>query len=347
MAFNWQRSIDIKVAASSRKQATIGTALTDALIDEAMRMLEATVPIESREFRSDRNWIKGDEDAATLDVRRKDIRWSPSFDANSWNLAWALAFLLGKVASVVTDTSAFTHTIERTAPPTDQPILPVTTISVKDTADLNAKYVDLVLQSLTISGANNAAGLGLATQWIGSGVTAAAVASYPALVSPEVGPLFNSDMKISLGTEGSPTEISERIQEWSIQGTNNFLEGLAYYPGSGQVRARFPHGSRDFTITLGVFAKDVDDILTLFQGSTSKELKFVCEGGLAGATTANHKFQMRFPAVRFTAVEKGDDSGFRLHRISIAPEGIFKGATLVKPYEVQIVNKEATYLATS
>jgi len=347
MPFNWQRSIDIKVAASSRKQITIGTALTDGLLDEAFRMLEATIPIESREFRSDRGWIKGDEDAATLDVRRKSIAWSPSFDANSWNLAWALAFLLGKVATVTTDTTAFTHTIERTAPPTDQPILPVTTVSVKDTADLNAKYVDLVLRSLTISGANNAAGMGLSTEWIGSGVTAAAIASYPALVSPEVGPLFNSDMKIFLGTEGSPVEISERIQEWSIAGTNNFLDQLAYYPGSGQVRARFPHGSRDFNITLGVFAKDVDDIIALFQGSTSKELKFKCEGALAGAATALHTLQARFPAVRFTSVEKGDDSGFRLHRISIAPEGIFKGATLIKPYEFQVVNKEATYLATS
>jgi len=347
MAFNWQRDVDIKVAGSSRKQTTIGTALADGLLDEALRMVEATVPTETRQFRSDKGWIKGDEFAATLDVMRKDVRWSPSFESSSWTLAWAWAFLLAKISTVTTDTTAFTHTITCTEPPTDQPLLPVTTISVKSTADLNAKYADLVMKSLTMSGGNNAATLGLATEWIGSGVTAAAVASYPALVSPEVGPLFNSNMTISLGTEGSPVAISERIQEWQIQASNNFHEDLAYYPGSGQVRARFPHGPRDVTITLGVFAKDVDDIVTLFDGTTSKEIKLKCEGALAGAATALHTFQARFPATRITAVDRSGDTGFRLHRITIGPEGVFRGATLTKPIEVQVINKDATYLATS
>jgi len=181
---------------------------------------------------------------------------------------------------------------------------------------------------------------------IGSGFEAAGVATYPTLASPEVGPLFNRDMKIYLGTEGSPTEISDRIQEWSIALTNNFKEDLAYYPGSGLFRARFPHGSREATVTLGMFAKDVDDIRTLFDGTTSKEIKFLCAGALAGATQF-HTFQARFPATRIVVLDPDSADEFRLWRLHVPPEGIFRGGTLTEPFEFKIINKEATFLATS
>jgi hypothetical protein len=354
MAFNWQRDIDINVAASSRKQGTIGTAHADGLLDEALRLVGPTIPVLSKEFRSDKGYIKGLEWAGDLTDRRHDLRWSPSFDSSSWLLAWAYAFLLGDVTTsqpdIPNDPNAYLHVIIPTRPPTDQPILPVTTVSVQHLADVNQKFADLVAASVTLPGGNNSAALGLAVEWIGSGVVAAGHASYPALTIPELGLLFNSDMVISLGTEGSPVDISERIQEWSITITNNFKPDLAYYPGSGKFRGRFPHGARDATVQLGVFAKDVDDIKTLFDGTATKEIKFLCLGDLTtgGTTQANsHQIQLRFPATRIVTLEPDSGDEFRLWRLNVPPEGVFLGSTLTEPFEIRVINEEPTFLATS
>ncbi len=351
MAFEFQRVRDRKLALSSRKQTANGTALADALIDEAARQTDTAARAITKEFRSDLDQIKGDEFASDLQERRRDLRFTLAADLNSWLAAFAAAFSLGKVTTtqpdVINDPNAYQHIIIPTAPPGDSVLLPVTTLSQRISADLNDKLVDMVVRSMTLSGANNSAALGLSIEMIGSGITAAGVASYPALASPEIGLLFNSNMVISLGPEGAPVDISERIQDWSVTLTNNFDENLAYFPGSGLFRGRFPHGDRRLNASLGVFIKDVDDIKTLFDGTDKKELKFKVEGLITtGGTAIKHSLELRLPATRMTALEPADDSGFGLWRIEIGPEGVMRGATLTEPFQFTIINEEPTFLAT-
>ena len=352
MAFELQRIRDRKLALSSRKQTANGTALADALIDERGRQTDTAARAITKEFRSDLDQIKGDEFASDLQERRRDLRFTLAADLNSWLAAFAAAFALGKVTTtqpdVINDANAYQHIIIPTTPPGDSVLLPVTTLSQQVSADINEKLVDMVVRSMTLSGANNSAALGLSIEMIGSGIIAAGVASYPALPSPEIGLLFNSDMVISLGPEGAPVDISERIQDWSVTLTNNFDENLAYFPGSGLFRGRFPHGDRRLNASLGVFIKDVDDIKTLFDGTDKKELKFKVEGLITtGGTAIKHSLELRLPAIRMTAVEPADDSGFGLWRIEIGPEGVMRGAVLTEPFQFTIINEEATFLATT
>lgn len=351
MAFEFQRIRDRKLAFSSRKQTANGTALADALLDELVRQTDTAARAITKEFRSDLDQIKGDEFASDLQERRRDLRLTLAADLNSWLAAFAAVFCLGKVTTsqpdVANDPNAYEHIIIPTTPPGDSVLLPVTTLSQQISADINEKLVDMVVRSMTLSGANNSAALGLSIEMIGSGIIAAGVASYPALPSPEIGLLFNSDMVISLGPEGSPVDISERIQDWSVTLTNNFDENLSYFPGSGLFRGRFPHGDRRLNASLGVFIKDVDDIKTLFDGTDKKELKFKVEGQLTtGGVAIKHSLELRLPAIRMTGLEPADDSGFGLWRIEIGPEGVMRGASLTEPFQFKIINEEATFLAT-
>lgn len=352
MPFEPQRTRDIKLALSSRKQMTFGTALGDALIDERARPTNAEVTQVLKSFRSDIDHIKGDEFAADLQELVRDARRTFAFDLSSWLAAYAAAFGMGKVTSVQPDDvgapTAWEHTIVFSDPAVSKQV-PITTYSeqISTAANLNRKIADAAVNSFNVAGriGPDAGPMALSIEAIASGIEAAGLATYPALASPEPGLLFNRDVDILLGTEGSPTSIKDRVVEWSVGVGQNLLADQGYFAGSGKFRGRLWHGRRDVNVSLVLFIDGSSDFKDKFDGETKEELKITVTGALIAAAV-NHQMTIRLPAIRLPNLAYAEEVGMMTYRIDIGPEGVFRGATLTEPIEFKIINEEASFLGT-
>lgn len=345
-----QRLRDIALALSPDKQTTFGTALADVNIDKRPPRQGAELARIARTFHSDiDDFNRGSEFASKLEEKSRQISLATAFDLNTLMAAIIAGFGMGKVVTtqpdVINDPNGYQHVFTFSTPSVSK-IVPVTTIGQESTDDLKTKLVDMACGDFTISGRSGAdAGpLSLAANWLGSGREAAGIASMPAVIA--VQQLHNRDLDILIGTEGSPVSIQERIVEWSLNVTQNLV--VQYQPGSGLFAGAIFHGDRRVTFSLGVHAKDVDDIKTLFDGTDPKEVQVKVEGPITtGGVAVKHTLDVRLPATRITGLEEGNENNFMLWRIEIGAEGIFKGSTLTEPLQITVINEEPTHLVAA
>ncbi len=353
MAFQPQRTHDIVVVASPKKQTAFGTAIVDALMTLRMRPKNADIAKMTKLYRSDLDHIKGDEFATAIEELSRSLSRSLVMDANSNNIGWALAFAMGNVVTiqpdVINDANAWEHTITFQAQ-TGGKDAQVTTIHEDATADISQKLVDMALAELTLSGGNgpDAGPLELTTNWLGSGVTATGVVAPPALTA-EKALLFARDVVFSLGTEGSPVDISEQVREWSLSITQNLDEDGGYFLGSGNTRGRLWYGQRRVSFSFVVHMKETDNIKTLFDGVTKQEIKIEIDTGVltTGGTAENHTIELRLPAIVIPTLDDADEVGMKTWRIEITPEAVMKGGTLTEVLQAIITNEEIDYLQTA
>ena len=353
MAFQPQRVQDIVVVMSPKKQLTYGTGLADGLLTTRVRPTNSDAAKVTRIHRSDVDHIKGDEFATAVDELSRSLTRNLVMDANSDNVGIALAFAMGGVVTIqpdaINDANAYEHTMTFQAASGGKDA-EVTTIHEDITADISQKLVDMAVSDLTLRGVSgpDAGPLVLNTNWLGSGVTEAGMAAAPAL-APELALYFSRDVVFSLGTEGSPTDISEQILEWELGISQSLDNDGGYHLGSGQVKGRTWYGPRRVTFSFVVHMKETDNIQTLFDGVTNQEIKIAIDTGVltTAGTAINHLLEIRLPQIIIPTLDDAEEIGMKTWRVEVGFESVMRGQTLTEPLQVVVTNEEVDYLQDS
>ncbi|MBI4462677.1 MAG: hypothetical protein HY653_07220 [Acidobacteria bacterium] len=346
--FEPQRAFDVTWVFSTKKETTYGTALADANLLKRVVLPAVEVGKISKSFRSDLDGFgKGHEFSTELEELTRDLRRSTSFDASSLTSAWVCAFGMGKVTTTqpnpAGNPTAYDHKFTF-ADPLVSKHAPTTTVYEEFTADLKRRLVSLACNEFSLSGRGRDP-VELAAAWIGSGATSdgALAGGLPALTPQSF--LLGPDADILLGPQGAPVSIKDRVLDWSVSVTQNLEADLGYFPGSAKFRGRLWYGPRRVSASLTLFAKEADDILTLFLNDTLRELKINLVGDQIGPGPEVHRALIRLPAVRLTAVDDALEGRHLVYRLEISEAGVFKQAGL-EPLEITVTNTEPSFLTT-
>lgn len=343
--FEPQRAFEVNWLFSTKKETAYGTAL--AATDLNRRVVAPAVELAklAKEYRSDLDHIgKGHEFSTELEELSRDLRRATTFDASSLTLAWVAAFALGKVTTTqpnpTGNPTAYDHKFIF-ADPAVSKHAPTTTVYEELTADLKRRLVSLACNDFTLAGrAREVASL--TANWVGSGQTVdAAITPLPALTAQSF--LLGADADVLLGPQGAPVSIKDRVGEFSLSVAQNLQADLGYHPGSGKFRGRIWYGPRRVTAALTLFAKEADDLLTLFLNDTVRELKIDLAGDTIGPGPEKHRAVIRLPAVRITAVDDAIEGNHIVYRVEIGEQGVLKQSGL-EPLEITVTNTEPSFL---
>ena len=344
--FEPQRAFDVTWLFSTKKESAYGTALADANLSRRVTAARVEVGKQTKLFRSDLDRAgKGHEFATELEETARDLRRSSTFDASSLTLAWVAAFALGKVATSQPNPggnpTAYDH-LFTFADPAVSKHAPTTTVYEELTADLKRRLVSLACNDFALTGRAREP-VELRAAWIGSGATSdgAYAGSLPALTPQSF--FLGADADILFGPQGAPVSIKDRVLDWSVSVTQNLEAELGYYPGSGKFRGRLWYGPRRVSATLTLFAKQTDDLLTLFLNDTVRELRVSLAGDLIGPGPEIHRALVVLPAVRVTALDDAVEGNHVVYRVEIGEAGVLK-QTGLEPLQITVTNTETSFL---
>ncbi len=343
--FEPQRSFDTTWLFSTKKETAYGTALADADLSRHVVASAVEVGKIAKFFRTDIDRFgKGHEFPTELNELARDLRRTTSFDASSLTLAWVAAFAMGKVASSQPNPggnpSAYNHVITF-ADPAVSKHAPTTTVYEELTADLKRRLVSLACNDFALSGrARDPAQV--VANWIGSGQTVdGALTPLPALTAQSF--FLGADTDVLLGPQGAPVSLKDRVLDWSVSVTQSLDADLGYHPGSGKFRGRIWYGPRRISAALTFFARQSDDIVTLFLNDTLRELQIQLNGDVIGPGPEKHRAVIKLPAVRITAADDALEGNHVVYRIEINETGVLKQAGS-EPLEITVTNTEPSFL---
>lgn len=346
--FEPQRAFDVTWLFSTKKESAYGTPLADANLTRRVVAPQVEAGKVAKLFRSDRERVgKGHEFATELEELARDLRRSAALDASSLTVAWVAAFGMGKVATTQPNPggnpTAYDHAFTF-ADPAVSKHAPTTTVYEELTADLKRRLVSLACNDFTLAGRGREP-VELRASWMGSGATSdgAYSGSLPALTAQSF--LLGADADILFGPQGAPVSIKDRVLAWSVSVAQSLEADLGYYPGSGKFRGRLWYGLRRVTAALTLFAKQTDDVLTLFLNDTVRELRINLTGDVIGPGPEVHRALIVLPAVRLTALDDAVEGSHIVYRVEIGEAGVLKQAGL-EPLQITVTNTEPSFLTT-
>jgi hypothetical protein len=320
------------LALSANSQTAIGTALADAAITHGLRFnADAFSPFPEKDYWSDRELAKGHPWVTALtEISRKSGIQISNLAIYDFLAGWLAAFLFGKES--VTGAGPYVHTF---VPDLTTTLAKVTTLGFQDTADVAFKLQDMAVAALKFSG--GAIGPVLAdVTLMGTGRSAAAMASYPALVAPSI--IKNNDADILMGASGAAVSIKERVRNWAVTFNAN-LEDYRH-PGSGVNAGFLRRGDLMASLQLSIAAKDVDDIQTLLDNDTAREVQINIDSGSA------NKLHIKFPKVIFKG-SRAADGLFITYNLEADETRVFKLDASTDPFIVEVTNSQPTYLVAA
>jgi len=326
MPYEAQQSNMRNLVISANKQNTAG-ALADAALTHRLRHDPAAFAQFTKEFFSDIDRAGKGHPWPTV---RQEIARNTAFqlatDIYDFLAGWLPMTLFQKV--VTSGIGPFTHLFTFEVATN---IAAVTSLWAQDSNDLKYKLHDLAATQLSISGAQQGP-LQASIQMIGSGRHTDGTLALPALPTPVY--LVGSDTDILIGPQAAPVSIKERVRSWEV----TFVSGIAPHraPGGGLFSSFHKIGLHRATARLGVAAKDVDDIRTLFLGDTKRELQINTNSGAAA------QLNIKFPAIFFSGWSLSNDGIEIVHQLEASEQDVLKEAgNLV---ELTAINSQATYL---
>jgi len=350
MAYNPQRIFESAFAWSPQKETGFGTAVIDALFTHGCQPQGFDPPSITRTFRSDagKAWGQGADRATTRAITRQDIAYALNFELSALLMAHVASCCMGKVVSTPGETgppAAYSHVITFQDPLVDGLDLASTGHWFKPADDLGIKTKGAVCSEFSVAYSLGQSLISLNSNWIANGdYVNADLANVPALdLDTVMGTLFEKGLDIQLGPVASPVSIADRVAAISLQVGNGVGETEGHYPGTGLYKGRAWQGKRIINPSLTVFAKETDDILTLFAGDTVQELKIVITGDLITGTTY-FSVTIDIPAVHFgNPLKIGAQGNFVAWELTPGDEGVFQPAA-AEPITITVVNKEPDFL---
>ena len=343
--FEPQRAFDVTWAFSPRKESAYGTALAD--VDLTRRVVANAVELGkiSKLFRSDLDRFgKGHEFATELEELARDLRRSTSFDASSLTLAWIAAFGMGKVVTSQPNPGGNPAAHEHVftfADPLVSKHAPTTTVYEEFSPDLKRRLVSLACNDFSVSGRAREP-VQVAANWVGSGASAdGALSPLPALTAQSF--FLGADTDVLFGPQGAPVSLKDRVLEWSVSVTQSLDADLGYHPGSGKFRGRIWYGPRRVSAAFTLFARESDDVVSLFLDDTVRELQVVLDADVIGPGPEKHRAVLLLPAVRITALDDAVEGNHIVLRVEINESGVLKEGT-AEPIEITVTNTEPSFL---
>ena len=334
---------------STKRQTTIGTALSDANLPlsalvsgfDVGKLAHRLIP-DAERFGKGHPYATGHRKVAQMTSLQRTVELSDIF------AGWVAAFCMGNVATnqpnPAGNPTVYDHVIKWTNLATTK-AMPFTTIHEKPWAGLARKLADLVVASFTLNGRGQDA-VQLSWQMLGSGRASDATMTTPAVSAPAF--LDNGNAVIKLGPLGAPVDISSRVIEWSAAVQANPDEANGRFPSSGLFVGRWWYGPKRTAVpelTLLVNQSDTD-ILDLFRNDTAQELQINLSGAvITGGQPEIYRMNLVWPEIHFTAVEDTVVDGKVALRMSVGEDGVFLKAGS-EIFQVTVTNTTASYLTT-
>ena len=335
---------------SAKKQATLGTALSDANLTLSALVSGFDVGKLSHRLISDaERFGKGHAYATSQRKVAQMTALQRAAELNDIFAGWAAAFCLGSVTTSqpnpTGNPTAYDHVIKWTNLGTSK-AMPFTTIHEKPWAGLARKLPDLVVASFTLSGRGQDP-VQMAIQMLGSGRSTDAALTPPTLATPSY--LDNGNAVIKLGPSGAAVDISSRVVEWSVAVNANPDEANGRFPSSGLYLGRWWYGAKRTAIPeLTLFVNQSDaDLLDLFRNDTAQELQINLRGAVITAGQPEvYRMDLLWPEIHFTAVEDTLVDGKVALRMTVGEDGVFQKAG-TEYFQATVTNTTPAYLVAA
>jgi hypothetical protein len=360
MAFEVMMGEDIVLIASHKIQTAHGTPLPDAdfetTVGRRLRVNSATMGDVSiaRSPGTPRPGSQTEHSIADNErVVGHDSALSLSMDCESWMLGMALSHIFQVDGSQQEGSyTHYTHTMTCSLPlaQSGTRVSPITSVYL-DSGSLDAGRLQRVLPDLAITGVT-LSGRGkdivsLGVDMVGSGVEVTnATITVPAL--PTDVKYANDAFKLELGARnGSLTDISERLDAWSMRFNKSLALEQGYYPGSGLYRKRLWFLRRTFSLEFGIYANRANrDLIDDMVNRTRKEIKITIDTGVLAGTSpaATHKFVARYPDVRIGEAPLQFNPEGAMYGVRVAEDQIYLDPDETSPVTVTIDNTTPAYL---
>lgn len=328
---------------STKKQPDYATLLADTELSRRLPLLAADVSQTQLELVSDAGrYGKGHEFATTDREVARDVRRAVTAELNSFLFGWLAAFGLGAIQTTpLTPGQSYQH-VATFQPLTDKQ-MPVTTLYEELSSGLKRRLHAIAVAEFTLSGRARQP-VEAAASLLGSGrETRGAITSLPGMTSVSL--LLGGDVAVKYGPQGAPVSLADRVREWSVRISQQPDADGGYTPGSGKYRSRLLVTRRVASLAMVVEVDEANaDLFDALLNRDTKEVKIELDGLSIGTSSDTHGGSIRFPALRFTAVEVGVNNGRMVYRVEAGEEGIFKdGAN--EPVILTVRNDVASYLA--
>ena len=328
------RMQDRVLVLSKLKQANYATILTDANLQAGKRISPESAffgqPMVTRW--SDMNLsMKGHPYATQVQEIQRDLNESLVLTGDSWLLAWAFAFALGKVTSSQPNAggapTAWQHVIKPQDPIADGKDLPVTTIyaEASGAANLQRRSQSMVVKTLSLDVPGKGSPLKVTVDLVGSGqITSGLLASQPSLMT--LIPLFSHNLIFKYGAQGAPTDISSQLVDGSVKLSFswNFDDANSRAPSGGLYRSRAWLVRPDISL---FFQRFVDSAASTpnddFFADTIQECRFSVQGPNIAAAEF-HSIDVRLLAVVPTVVKLGEVGDKSVYQYTISPDHALK-----------------------
>lgn len=338
------REYEGRLALSNKKQSAYGTAVLDADMLVAMRLIS----FPEADFKPDtandlEAFGKGHEWATEQTIERFNTSLKTELDLTAHSAGWLFAFLFGNVVSTQQATSdAYSHVITPMSIATTKQ-LPVTTMVQELASGWKKQLRDMGLNEVTLSCGKKERGK-ISGSWIGSGYYGdSALASMPALISS---PYLKSDnLQFKLGAAGSEADRSLDLTSVELTFSNDATSDDDYaFDGDGY-RRRLEIGKRSLSLKFGLrLAHDSDaEHDRLFdQDELSAIIDFVSPEMVDD--TYQYSVKIEIPSLKYTATPIKVDGKIVGHDIETLP---MYDDTLLGAIKVTVVNNVTAYLAAS
>ncbi len=334
---------------STKRQATIGSALSDANLSLSALVSGFDVGKLSHRLIADADRFgKGHAYATSQRKVAQMTSLQRTVELNDVFAGWVAAFCMGGVTSNQpnpgNNPTVYDHVVKWTNLASSK-AMPFTTVHEKPWTGLARKLLDLVVASFTLSGRGQDA-VQLSLQMLGSGRASDAALAAPTLATPAF--LDNGGAVIKLGPSGATVDISSRVIEWSATVEAHPDEANGRYPSSGLYVGRWWYGPKRTAVpelTLLVNQSDAD-LLDLFRNDTAQELQINLHGAVITAGQPEiYRMDLLWPEIHFTAVEDTVVDGKVALRLSVGEDGVFlKSGSEI--FQVTVTNTTPSYLTT-
>lgn len=362
-----ESTVGLRWAFSSKRQSAYATPLANS-------DLTLSHPFEGADFGEHTPNItdnaalfgKGHEFATDLFLLSWDTRFRRTTFLTTKIAGWAFAFHTGKVTTS-TAGPGFQHIFEYQDPYGTGYYgsgrqLPVTTIIEQATSGLIRKFPSMLVSAVELTGNMNDF-CRCAIDLIGSGaMTRVTVGGSPPAMTWPTGAaagegtrLRNTAMLFEHGPSGSSplSDLSCDIRSWRFRSEHALAEEDGYCPGSGyltpgdpasgQIRNKLEFLRRAVTLEWVVRASADNTVFTRLEGMVELSAVITLNGGDIGIGPNDHEVIINVPKLKYRAVPIGSDGDVVIFSISTA---VIYDDTLANPYEVTVVNDQATYLST-
>jgi hypothetical protein len=362
-----ESTVGLRWAFSDKRQTAYATALANSA-------LTLSHPFEGADFGehtpniSDNAALfgKGHEFATNLYLLSWDTRFRRTCFLTSKIAGWGFAFHTGKVTTSAA-APGYQHIFEYQDPYGagyygSGRQLPVTTIAEQATSGLIRKFPSMLVSAIELTGNMNDF-CRCAIDLIGSGaMTRLTVGGSPPAITWPTSPLGdegerlrNTAMLFEHGPSGvSPlSDLSCDIRSWRFRSEHALAEDDGYCPGSGyltpgepasgQIRNKLEFLRRAVMLEWVVRASSDNTVFTRLEGMVELSAQITLTGAQIGIGPADHTVIVNVPQLKYRAVPIGSDGDVVIFSISTA---VMYDDTLANPYEVTVINDQATYLTT-